>query len=57
MQHVINPHYAAREAVVDVDGVPMQGVVARLSATPGTVRWTGRPLDADREAILDELEG
>ena len=45
---VADPHYRAREAVVDVDGVPMQGLVARLSATPGRIRWAGRPEDADR---------
>ena len=42
-----DPHYAARNAIVDVDGVVMQGLVARLSATPGHIRWPGRPLDAD----------
>jgi crotonobetainyl-CoA:carnitine CoA-transferase CaiB-like acyl-CoA transferase len=40
-------HYAARRAVVEVDGTPMQGLVARLSATPGRIRWAGRPLGAD----------
>lgn len=44
---VDDPHVKARGAVVDVDGVPMQGLVARLSATPGRVRWAGRPLGAD----------
>lgn len=39
-----DPHYAAREAVVEVGGVPMQGLLARLSATPGEVRWPGPPL-------------
>ena len=34
-----------------VDGVPMQGLVARLSATPGRIRWSGRPEDADRAEI------
>jgi crotonobetainyl-CoA:carnitine CoA-transferase CaiB-like acyl-CoA transferase len=42
-----DPHYAARGAIVDVDGVPMQGLVARLSATPGHIRWAGKPLGAD----------
>ena len=42
-----DPHYAARGAIVEVDGVPMQGLVARLSATPGAVRWAGRALGAD----------
>src|SRR5690606_4487718 len=32
-----DPHYRARGTVVELDGVPMQGLVARLSATPGRV--------------------
>jgi crotonobetainyl-CoA:carnitine CoA-transferase CaiB-like acyl-CoA transferase len=51
-----DPHYRARDIVVDVDGVPMQGLVARLSATPGRVRWAGRPLDADGAAIRAEVD-
>ena len=39
-----------------VDGVPMQGLIARLSATPGRLRWAGRPLDADGPAIRAELD-
>jgi crotonobetainyl-CoA:carnitine CoA-transferase CaiB-like acyl-CoA transferase len=50
-----DPHYAARGTIVEVDGVPMQGLVARLSATPGAVRWAGRAMDADRAEILHEL--
>ncbi len=46
-----DPHYAARRAIVDVDGTPMQGLVAKLSATPGALRWAGRHLDADGDAI------
>jgi crotonobetainyl-CoA:carnitine CoA-transferase CaiB-like acyl-CoA transferase len=42
-----DPQVRARGAIVEADGVPMQGVVARLSATPGSVRWAGRPLGAD----------
>ena len=42
-----DPHYAARGAIIEVDGVPMQGLLARLSATPGRVRWPGRGLGAD----------
>ena len=34
----------------------MQGLVARLSATPGRLRWAGRPLGADTEAVLAELD-
>ncbi|MBI3256648.1 MAG: CoA transferase [Actinobacteria bacterium] len=51
-----DPHYAAREAIVEVEGVHMQGLVARLSATPGAIRWAGRPLGADTEEILAELD-
>jgi formyl-CoA transferase len=47
-----DPHVAARRAVLDVEGTPMQGVVARLSATPGRIRWSGRPLGADNEEVL-----
>jgi len=42
-----DPHYRARGAIADLDGVPMQGLVARLSETPGALRWAGRDLDAD----------
>ena len=33
-----------------------QGLVARLSATPGRLRWAGRPLGADTESVLAELD-
>ena len=46
-----DPHFAAREAIVDVEDLPMQGLVAKLSATPGRLGWIGRGLDADGEAI------
>lgn len=46
-----DPHYQAREAVVDVGGVPQQGLIARLSATPGRLRHAGKGLDADGDAI------
>lgn len=48
-----DPHYAARGALIEVDGVPMQGLLARLSQTPGEVRWPGRPLDSDRPEWSD----
>lgn len=48
----VDPHYAARGAIVDVDGTPMQGLVARLSKTPGRIRWSGRPLGADQDDVL-----
>jgi crotonobetainyl-CoA:carnitine CoA-transferase CaiB-like acyl-CoA transferase len=43
----VDPHYVARGTIADVGGVPMQGLIARLSATPGALRWAGRPLGAD----------
>jgi crotonobetainyl-CoA:carnitine CoA-transferase CaiB-like acyl-CoA transferase len=33
----------------------MQNVLFRLSATPGAIRWTGRPHGADTEEVLTEL--
>ncbi|MEO0616071.1 MAG: CaiB/BaiF CoA-transferase family protein [Pseudomonadota bacterium] len=41
-----DPHYAAREAIVDVphprfDDLKMQGIFPRMSATQGTIRWPG----------------
>ncbi len=51
-----DPHYLARGAIVEVDGHPMQGLIARLSKTPGSIRWAGRPLGADTDAVLDELQ-
>ncbi|HQV57931.1 MAG TPA: CoA transferase [Ilumatobacteraceae bacterium] len=50
-QIAVDEHFAARAAVVDVGGVPMQGLIARLSATPGRLNWPGRALDADGAAI------
>ena len=44
----VDPHYAARGSIITVDGVPMQGLLARLSRTPGEVRWPGRALGADQ---------
>ncbi len=51
-----DPHYRARGMVTEVDGTPMQGLIARLSATPGHIRWAGRPLGADTADVLDELD-
>jgi crotonobetainyl-CoA:carnitine CoA-transferase CaiB-like acyl-CoA transferase len=51
-----DPHVGARRSITSVDGVPMADVVARLSATPGRVRWAGRPLDADGDEVRAELD-
>jgi crotonobetainyl-CoA:carnitine CoA-transferase CaiB-like acyl-CoA transferase len=50
-----DPHYRERGSVTTVDGVPMPEVVARLSATPGRVRWAGRRRDADGADVRAEL--
>ncbi|MBT5277992.1 CaiB/BaiF CoA transferase family protein [Ilumatobacter sp.] len=51
----VDPHFANRGAIEVVadefDGTPMQSVIARLSATPGAIRWVGRGLDADGDEI------
>jgi crotonobetainyl-CoA:carnitine CoA-transferase CaiB-like acyl-CoA transferase len=48
---VADPHVVEREAITEVDGTPMQNLVARFSATPGAIRWAGRGVDADGESI------
>lgn len=50
-----DPHFRARGSIVEVDGVPMPDVVARLSRTPGVIRHAGRDRDADGEAIRRSL--
>jgi crotonobetainyl-CoA:carnitine CoA-transferase CaiB-like acyl-CoA transferase len=47
----VDPHYAARDAIVTVGSTPMQGLIAKLSATPGRLRHHGRALDEDGDAI------
>jgi crotonobetainyl-CoA:carnitine CoA-transferase CaiB-like acyl-CoA transferase len=51
-----DPHVIERNVFVEVDGVVMQGPVARLTRTPGEVRFVGRTLGADTDAVLEELE-
>lgn len=48
-----DPHFAARCAIVELEGTPMQGLIAKLSATPGALKWQGRALDADGERIRE----
>ena len=49
-----DPHYAFRAAIVQLDGTPMQGLIARLSETPGALRWHGRGIDADGDEIREK---
>ena len=53
-QIATDPHYAARGAIVELDGTPMQGLLAKLSATPGELRWQGRPMNADGDTIREK---
>ena len=46
-----DPHVRAIGMIAELDGTPMQGLVARLSATPGRLRWSGKPVDADGDQI------
>ncbi|MFE0383554.1 CaiB/BaiF CoA transferase family protein [Streptomyces bungoensis] len=55
-----DPQYQALHTVTTVDDpelgpLRMQNVLFRLSATPGAIRWAGRPHGADTEAVLTEL--
>ncbi|GGS20365.1 CoA transferase [Streptomyces aureoverticillatus] len=55
-----DPQFAALGTVVHVDDpelgdLAMQSVPTHLSGTPGQVRWAGRPLGADSDAVLAEL--
>ena len=54
---VRDPHLEARGAIVELDGVPMQGLIARPSRTPGRLRWAGRGQGADTVEVLGELAG
>jgi crotonobetainyl-CoA:carnitine CoA-transferase CaiB-like acyl-CoA transferase len=52
-----DPQVIARDAITEVHDpdlgpVRMQNLLFRMSATPGAIRFTGRPLGADTEAIL-----
>jgi crotonobetainyl-CoA:carnitine CoA-transferase CaiB-like acyl-CoA transferase len=47
-----DPHFAARNMIQTVGNTPMQGLIAALSKTPGELRHEGRPLDADRDQIV-----
>jgi crotonobetainyl-CoA:carnitine CoA-transferase CaiB-like acyl-CoA transferase len=57
-----DPHYKAREMLVpvpddDLGTVTLAGVVPKLSATPGRLRWAGRRNGQDTRAFLREDAG
>jgi crotonobetainyl-CoA:carnitine CoA-transferase CaiB-like acyl-CoA transferase len=54
-------HFKARDNIVKVDTtefgtILMQGIVPKLSETPGEVRWAGSEMGAfNREIYIDKL--
>ncbi|GEC04089.1 CoA transferase [Streptomyces spinoverrucosus] len=55
-----DPQYAALDTITTVDDpdlgpLRMQNILFRLSATPGSIRWAGRPHGADTDEVLTEL--
>lgn len=57
-----DPHFEAREAIVDVDhptweSLKMQNVFPKFSATPGKVRWAGPELGGHTREVYGSLLG
>ncbi|MFD7133840.1 CaiB/BaiF CoA transferase family protein [Streptomyces sp. NPDC059894] len=57
-----DPQYRALDSITTVQDpelgpLRMQNVLYRLSATPGAIRWTGRPHGADTAAVYGERLG
>lgn len=57
-----DPHFAARRMLIDVPhpvlgSTRQQGIVPKLSETPGNVRWAGPEIGADTVSILSDLLG
>ncbi len=57
-----DPHYDARDMLLqvpdeDLGTLTLTGIVPKLSATPGAVRWTGRAKGADTETVLAHVAG
>jgi crotonobetainyl-CoA:carnitine CoA-transferase CaiB-like acyl-CoA transferase len=48
-------HIAARDMIVRLAGVPMPGVVPKLSRTPGVISHAGPALGAHTDEVLRDL--
>ena len=51
-----DPHVKAREVMVEADDYPMPNVIARLSSTPGRVKWPGRVAGSDASEVYDQFD-
>jgi crotonobetainyl-CoA:carnitine CoA-transferase CaiB-like acyl-CoA transferase len=61
-QIIEDPQYRALGSIVSIEDpdlgpLKMQNVMFRLSETPGEIRWAGRRLGEDNEAVYGELLG
>jgi crotonobetainyl-CoA:carnitine CoA-transferase CaiB-like acyl-CoA transferase len=57
---LMDPQYAALDSIITVPDeelgpIKMQNVLFRMLGTPGQVRWSGRRIGQDSDAILAEL--
>ena len=57
-----DPHFKERNMLIqvpddDLGNVTLAGVVPKLSATPGKVKWSGRRIGQDTESILSRYLG
>lgn len=57
-----DPHYQARENLVEVDHptlgtLKIPGIVPKLSATPGKIKWIGPEMGAHNQEIFQEFLG
>ncbi|QWF20885.1 CoA transferase [Nocardioides sp. LMS-CY] len=57
-----DPHFIARDAIIRVADprfgeLAMQNVVPKLSATPGSIRWTGPDLGQHNDEVYGDLLG
>ncbi|HEY8449274.1 MAG TPA: CoA transferase [Bacillota bacterium] len=61
-QILADPHFRYRQSLIQVPdpelgSLTMQNILARLSGTPGSIRWAGRPLGADNAEVYGEILG
>ena len=59
---VADPHLAERGMLVELDDdelgpIRVPGIVPKLSETPGEIRYAGKPLGADNEAVFADALG